>query len=48
VTKRKKVNEGQFAGASPEDRIATWFTHFKNLLSTVTGEENSDEAIPLV
>jgi hypothetical protein len=42
MTERKKAKEGQVAGASPEERVATWFTHFKNLLGTVPSEENSE------
>jgi hypothetical protein len=48
MTGGKKAKEGQVAGASPEDQIATWITDFKNLLSTVPGEENFDEDIPPV
>ena len=45
MTGRKKAKEGQVAGASPEERVATWFTHFKNLLGTVPSEENPEDDI---
>ncbi|ELU02058.1 hypothetical protein CAPTEDRAFT_218117 [Capitella teleta] len=47
MTEKKKAKEGQVAGASPEERVATWFTHFKNLLGTVPSEENSEGNISL-
>ena len=31
-TRGKKTKEGQVSGNSPEERVTTWFTHFKNLL----------------
>ena len=45
LTGRKKEKEGQVAGASPEERVATWFTHFRNLLGTVPSVEDSEEDI---
>ena len=32
VTDRKKTKEGQVSGASQQERVNTWFTHFQNLL----------------
>ena len=30
VTGRKKSKEGQVTGTSPEERLSTWFAHFKS------------------
>ena len=48
VTGRKKTAEGQVAGASPEERVSTWFTHFQKLLGATPNAEESDEEIPTV
>ena len=48
LTGRKKTKEGQVAGASPEERVTTWFTHFKNLLGTVPNDGEPEEEIPPV
>ena len=32
ITGRKRTKEGQVEGSSPEERVITWFTHFKKLL----------------
>ena len=45
MTGRKKSKEGQVAGASPEERVTTWFTHFKNLLGTMPADDGTDEDI---
>ncbi|ELT89220.1 hypothetical protein CAPTEDRAFT_186252 [Capitella teleta] len=43
ITGRKKTIEGQVAGASPEERVKTWYNHFRNLLgSTPETEELED------
>ncbi|KAJ8401509.1 hypothetical protein AAFF_G00384280 [Aldrovandia affinis] len=31
---RKRSREGQLAGCSPEERVTSWFTHFRDLLGT--------------
>ena len=46
VTGRKKTKEGQVSGNSPEERVATWFTHFKNLLGNTPEVDEPDEVIP--
>ena len=46
ITGRKKSKEGQVAGTSPEERVATWFTHFKKLLGEPPVVEDPDEEIP--
>ena len=48
VTGRKKAKEGQVAGSSPEERVATWFTHFQKLLGDAPSVEDSEEDIPTV
>ena len=42
MTGRKRSKEGQVEGHSPEERVATWFSHFQRLLGTSAGraEEN--------
>ncbi len=42
VSGRKRSKAGQVKGDTPEDRVKSWFTHFRNLLGdppTVTGED---------
>ena len=46
VTGRKRSKEGQVAGTSPEERVSTWFTHFKKLLGEPPVVEDPDEEIP--
>ena len=46
VTGRKRAKEGQLSGKSPEERLATWFSHFKNLLGNPPVVEDPDEEIP--
>ena len=46
VTGRKKTKEGQVSGNSPEERVATWFTHFRNLLGNTPEVDEPDEVIP--
>ena len=48
VTGRKKTKEGQVSGNSPEERVTTWFTHFKNLLGNTPDVEDPDEVIPTI
>ena len=45
---RKRTKEGQIAGNNPEERMNTWYTHFKNLLGTQPAEEDAEEEIPAV
>ena len=44
---RKKAKEGQVEGASPQDRVTTWYNHFQKLLGAKPNEE-SEEEIPTV
>ena len=46
MTGRKKAKKGQVAGASAEERVDTWFTHFSNLLGNAPDIEDADEDIP--
>ena len=46
VTGRKKTKEGQVSGNSPEERVAIWFSHFKNLLGSTQDVDDPDEVIP--
>ena len=48
ITGRKKSKDGQVAGNSPEERVSTWFTHFKNLLGNPPEVDEPDEEIPSV
>ena len=48
ITGRKQGKEGQVSGASPEERVTTWFSHFKNLLGSPPDVEDPDEEIPTV
>ena len=48
VTGRKKSKEGQVTGTSPEERVTTWFTHFKKLLGEPPVVEDPDEDIPTI
>ena len=43
ISGRKRTKEGQITGNSPEERVNTWFTHFKNLLGEPPGEEEEME-----
>ena len=45
ITGRKRSKEGQVAGSSPEERVTTWFTHFKKLLGNPPEVEDPDEEI---
>ena len=45
---RKRSKEGQVAGTSPEERVSTWFTHFKKLLGDPPVVEDPDEEIPTI
>ena len=45
ITGRKQSKEGQVAGASPQERVTTWFTHFKNLLGSPPEVDDPDEEI---
>ena len=46
ITGRKTSKEGQVAGASPEERVTTWFTHFQKLLGSPPEVDDPDEEIP--
>ena len=46
ITGRKRAKEGQVEGSSPEERVITWFTHFKKLLGNPPEVEDVDEKIP--
>lgn len=46
MTGRKRAKEGQVSGNSPEERVDTWFTHFKKLLGETPTVEDPDEEIP--
>ena len=46
ISGRKKAKEGQVSGDSPEERVETWFTHFKKLLGETPSVEDPDEEIP--
>ena len=48
ITGRKKSKEGQVTGTSPEERVTTWFTHFKKLLGDPPAVEDPDEEIPTI
>ncbi|XP_062577713.1 uncharacterized protein LOC134239565 [Saccostrea cucullata] len=48
ITGRKKAKEGQVAGNSPEERVSTWYTHFKNLLGNQPDVDEPEEEIPKV
>lgn len=45
---RKRSKEGQVAGNSPEERVNTWFTHFRGLLGTHLTVNDAEEEIPAV
>ena len=45
---RKRPKEGQVAGNSPEERVNTWLSHFRNLLGTHQAVEGAEEEIPAV
>ncbi|KAJ8379026.1 hypothetical protein AAFF_G00231950 [Aldrovandia affinis] len=44
MTGRKRTMEGQVEGHSPEERVVTWFNHFRRLLGTTA--EGNEEEIP--
>ena len=44
MTGRKRTKEGQVDGHSPEERVTTWFNHFRRLLGTTSDGE--EEEIP--
>ena len=48
ISGRKRAKEGQVSGNSPEERVKTWFTHFKNLLGEPPTVEDPDEEIPTI
>lgn len=45
---RKRAREGQLAGCSPEERVTSWFTHFRDLLGTHPTVVRAEEEIPAV
>ena len=46
ITGRKRAKEGQVTGSSPEERVKTWFNHFRKLLGSPPEVEEPDEEIP--
>ena len=46
ITGRKKAKEGQVSGSSPEERVQTWFSHFKNLLGSPASTVDTEEELP--
>ena len=44
---RKRLREGQLAGCSPDERVASWFTHFRDLPGTHPTVEGPEEEIPV-
>ena len=48
ITGSKTSKEGQVAGASPEERVSTWYNHFQKLLGTPAHTQNIDEEVPTV
>ena len=46
ISGRKKSKEGHVAGSSPDERVNTWFSHFKKLLSEPPEVDDPDEEIP--
>ena len=46
MTGRKRTKEGQVEGHSPEERMATWFNHFRSLLGSTA--DGAEEEIPPV
>ena len=45
---RKRAREGQLAGCSPEERVTSWFTHFRDLLGTHPTVDGAMKEIPAV
>ena len=45
ITGRKRAKEGQVVGSSPEERVSTWFSHFKKLLDNPPEAEDPDEEV---
>lgn len=48
ISERKKTKEGQVTGTCAEERVMTWFTHFKNLLGSDPVVEDADDDIPAI
>jgi len=48
VSGKRKAKEGLVAGASPEERVSTWFNHFKRQLGEAPNTEGSEEDIPSI
>jgi len=48
VSGRRKAKEGLVIGASPEERVSTWFNYFKRLLGEASNTEGNDEDIPSI
>ena len=46
ITGRRRGKEGQVEGSSPEERVNTWFAHFKNLLGKPPEVDDLEEEIP--
>lgn len=45
---RKITKEGLVTGNTPDERVKTWSTHFRNLLSAHPSEEGTGDEIPAV
>ncbi|KAJ8389329.1 hypothetical protein AAFF_G00121940 [Aldrovandia affinis] len=45
---RKRSKEGQVAGCSPEERVTSWFTHFRDLLGTHPTVDGAEKVITAV
>ena len=45
---RKRARGGQLAGCNPEERVTSWFTHFRDLLGTHPTVDRAEEEIPAV
>ena len=48
MTGRKRSKEGQVIGASPYERVNTWFTHFQKLLGNPPEVHDLEEEIPTI
>ena len=40
---RKRARGGQLAGCNPEERVTSWFTHFRDLLGTHPTVDRAEE-----
>ena len=46
ISGRKKSKEGQVTGTSADERVSTWYSHFRHLLGSAPNVENEEEDIP--